>query len=109
MNFIDTHLLSLILFFPALAAVVMLFLPKDENKLLRWFAFGASLVPFVLTLIVWFRFNSSQPGFQFEEIIYLVSGDWLIPAPRRGRSLAHDGLVDYITHAACHPCLIQHY
>jgi NADH-quinone oxidoreductase subunit M len=67
MNFIDTHLLSLILFFPALAAVVMLFLPKDENKLFRWFALGASLIPFVLTLIAWFRFNSSQAGFQFEE------------------------------------------
>ena len=67
MNFISTHLLSLILFFPAFAAVVMLFLPKDENKLFRWFAFFASLVPFVLSLIAWFQFKPSQPGFQFEE------------------------------------------
>jgi len=67
LNFIDTHLLSLILFFPALAALVMLFLPKDENKLFRWFAFAASLVPFILSLIAWFRFQPSQPGFQFEE------------------------------------------
>src|SRR5262245_28840004 len=67
MNFIDTHLLSLILFLPSIAAVVMLFMPSDENKLLRWFAFGASLVPFLLSLIAWFRFQSSQPGFQFEE------------------------------------------
>ena len=67
MNFINTHLLSLILFSPALAAVVMLFLPKDENKLFRWLAFGASLAPFILSLIAWFRFQPSQPGFQFEE------------------------------------------
>ena len=67
MNFIDTHLLSLILFFPALAALAMLFLPKDENKLFRWFAFAASLIPFILSLIAWFRFQPSQPGFQFEE------------------------------------------
>ncbi|MCI0610930.1 MAG: NADH-quinone oxidoreductase subunit M [Anaerolineae bacterium] len=67
MDFITTHHLSLILFLPSLAAVVMLFLPKGENKLLRWFAFGASLVPFVLSLVVWFQFKSSQPGFQFEE------------------------------------------
>jgi len=67
MNFIDTHLLSLILFFPALAALAMLFLPKDENKLFRWFAFSASLVPFILSLVAWFRFQPSQPGFQFEE------------------------------------------
>ena len=67
MNFISTHLLSLILFFPAFAAVLMLFLPKDENKLFRWFAFGASLVPFVLSLMAWFQFKPGQPGFQFEE------------------------------------------
>ncbi|PWB75817.1 MAG: hypothetical protein C3F07_04965 [Anaerolineales bacterium] len=62
-----THLLSMILFFPALAAVVMLFLPKDENKLYRWFAFGASLVPFALSLYAWFNFRTVQTGFQFEE------------------------------------------
>src|SRR6266542_5432899 len=66
MNFIDTHLLSLILFFPALAAIIILFLPQNNN-LIRWFAFGASLVPFVLSLVVWIRFNPSQHGFQFEE------------------------------------------
>jgi len=67
MNFISTHLLSTILFFPMLSAVVMMFLPKDENKLFRWFALVASLVPFALTLVAWFQFKSSQPGFQFEE------------------------------------------
>ena len=68
MNFIDAHLLSLILFVPALAAVIILFLPAGENKLFRWFAFGASLIPLVLSLIVWFRFDANQPGFQFEEV-----------------------------------------
>ncbi|MEO8356495.1 MAG: NADH-quinone oxidoreductase subunit M, partial [Chloroflexota bacterium] len=67
MDFIATHLLSLILFVPALAAVIILFLPSGENKLFRWFAFGASLIPFVLSLVLWFSFNASQPGFQFEE------------------------------------------
>ena len=67
MNFISTHLLSMILFFPLLAGAIMLFLPQGENKLLRWFAFGASLIPFILSLVVWLQFKSSQPGFQFEE------------------------------------------
>ena len=67
MNFIDAHLLSLILFVPALAAVIILFLPAGENKLFRWFAFGASLIPLALSLIVWFRFDANHPGFQFEE------------------------------------------
>jgi NADH-quinone oxidoreductase subunit M len=67
MDFISTHLLSLILFLPALAAVIMLFLPKDEIKLLRWFALGASLIPFILSIVLWLRFNPDLPGFQFEE------------------------------------------
>src|SRR5215216_1500575 len=67
MNFITEHLLSLILFIPALAAVIILFLPKGENKLFRWFAFGASLIPLILSLVVWFNFHALQPGFQFEE------------------------------------------
>ena len=67
MDFISTHLLSLILFFPTMAALVMLFMPQGEVKLYRWFAFGASLIPLVLSLMVWFQFESSQPGFQFEE------------------------------------------
>lgn len=67
MPFIDTHILTLILFIPTLAALVMLFLPKEEVKFLRWFALVSSLVPFVLSLVVWFRFSPSQSGFQFEE------------------------------------------
>ncbi|HEX9838380.1 MAG TPA: NADH-quinone oxidoreductase subunit M [Anaerolineales bacterium] len=67
MNFIDTHLLSLILFLPSIAAVIMLFLPNEGNKLIRWFALGVSLIPFLLSLVVWFRFDPDQAGFQFEE------------------------------------------
>jgi NADH-quinone oxidoreductase subunit M len=67
MDFISTHLLSLILFTPAVAAVLLLFLPKDEVRLYRWFALGASLIPFILSLVAWFQFKSNQAGFQFEE------------------------------------------
>src|SRR5512142_715259 len=62
------HLLLLILFVPALAAVIMLFLPSGENRLFRWFAFLASLIPLALSLYVWFNFQAAKPGFQFEEI-----------------------------------------
>ena len=66
MNFIYEHLLLVILFFPTLAALVMLFLPSGENKLLRWFAFGASLVPFLLSIWLWVNFKSDAAGYQFE-------------------------------------------
>ncbi|HEY5901722.1 MAG TPA: NADH-quinone oxidoreductase subunit M [Anaerolineales bacterium] len=68
MDFIITHLLSLILFTPALAALVMLFLPSGENRLMRWFALGASLIPFILSLVLWANFKAGEPGFQFQEM-----------------------------------------
>ena len=67
MEFMNSHLLSLILFFPALAALVIFFLPKDENKLIRWTALLASLVPFVLSIVLWIGFQSDAIGYQFEE------------------------------------------
>ena len=59
MSFITQNLLFLILFTPALAAVIMLFLPSGENRLFRWFAFGASLITFALSLYLWFTFHSA--------------------------------------------------
>src|SRR5689334_15512136 len=67
MQFIIDHLLSLILFIPTFAALVMLFLPNEEVKLHRWFAFAASLVPLALTVYLWSVFDPNTPGFQFQE------------------------------------------
>ncbi|GAB1471100.1 NADH-quinone oxidoreductase subunit M [Chloroflexota bacterium] len=67
MEYFNTHLLSLILFTPAVAALIMLFLPSGEIKLMRWFAFSASLLPFIFTLLLWSRFDMNATGFQFEE------------------------------------------
>jgi NADH-quinone oxidoreductase subunit M len=67
MAFINQHLLTLILFFPVLAAVVVLCLPKDNLKAIRWTAFSLSLVPLVLTITLWAQFKAGQPGFQFQE------------------------------------------
>ena len=52
MEYFNTHLLSLILFLPAVSAVIMLFLP-NEARLHRWFAFIASLILFLLSLFLW--------------------------------------------------------
>ena len=67
MNFIANYLLSLILFLPTLVAGVLVFLPREEQKLIRWAAFIGSLIPLALSIVLWFSFNPDQPGFQFEE------------------------------------------
>ena len=67
MEFIINHLLTLILFSPVLVAIVVVLLPQEEVKLVRWVAFLGSLIPLALSLILWFNFNPNQPGFQFQE------------------------------------------
>ncbi|HUF39704.1 MAG TPA: NADH-quinone oxidoreductase subunit M [Anaerolineales bacterium] len=66
MDFIHDNILTLVLFSPAAVALVLLFLPAEEKGLLRWTAFTGSLVPLALTLVLWFGFDASAEGFQFE-------------------------------------------
>lgn len=67
MDFISTHLLTSILFFPVVAALVIWFLPADQPKAIRWTALLASLVPLGLTIWLWTMFNTGKAGYQFEE------------------------------------------
>lgn len=67
MGFLDSHILSIILFLPAIAGLVLLLLPRDNVRLLRWFAFLASLIPFGLSVYMWLQFQPDTVGFQFDE------------------------------------------
>lgn len=67
MDLFQTNLLSLILFTPVLGALVLLFVPKDQENAHRWLAFTFSLVPLGLSIYLWFAFNPQTPGYQFEE------------------------------------------
>ena len=68
MDFLTNHILTLILFTPVISAVVIFLLPREQSNLIRWTAFVLSFIPLVLSLILWFSFDSSQPGFQFQEM-----------------------------------------
>lgn len=67
MDFLFSRILTLILFTPTAAALIMIFLPGKQVRLLRWFALISSLIPLALTLAVWARFVPGMEGFQFEE------------------------------------------
>ncbi|RMG97683.1 MAG: NADH-quinone oxidoreductase subunit M [Chloroflexi bacterium] len=68
MDFIQNNLLNLIVFFPTLAALIIFLLPEDEKTLIRRLSFVFSLVPLALTLVMWFNFDRTQAGFQFEYV-----------------------------------------
>jgi NADH-quinone oxidoreductase subunit M len=65
-EFISDHLLSLILWTPALAAALLFLLPGRE-RVLKAFAVCASLVPLGLSILLWASYNGAAAGFQFEE------------------------------------------
>ena len=89
MDFIRDHLLTLIMFSPLISAVIISLLPGERPKLVKWAAFGLSLVPLALSIYLWLEFQSGG-GFQFEE-----QYEWF---PQIGSSihLGVDGLItDY--------------
>jgi NADH-quinone oxidoreductase subunit M len=60
-------MVSAIIFLPLFAAILMLFMAKEEEELTRRFALGASLLTFLISLGLYFRFDSSKADFQFVE------------------------------------------
>ena len=61
--------LSLILFIPLLAGIVVALLPSENKQTVRWVAFVLSLIPLVLTILVWLSFDAAAAvdGFKFQE------------------------------------------
>ena len=60
-------LLSMLIFVPLVGAIVAAFLPSRNEGFLRGWAIGVSLLEFVLSLPLWFWFDSTTPDFQFTE------------------------------------------
>ena len=65
---LDTNILSLSIWLPILAGILVLFTGDDKNApMARWLALLGSIASFVVTLPLYFRFNHGDGGFQFEE------------------------------------------
>lgn len=67
MTFILTNILTLILFTPILAALIILFLPDEEKNLIKWVSFALSFIPLILSVLLWIRFDPQKAGFQFTQ------------------------------------------
>jgi NADH-quinone oxidoreductase subunit M len=67
MDFFSSHLLTITLFFPVLAALVIWLIPSDQPRVIRWTAFLATLVSLGMAIYIWRIFDPNQAGFQFTE------------------------------------------
>ena len=60
-------MLTLIIFIPLLAALVLLLVSKDDTRTIRNISIGAAGLTFLLSLALLLRFDSAQLGMQFTE------------------------------------------
>jgi len=54
------NILSILTFLPLLAAAVVVFIPKDQTKAIKYFTTGFFFVEFLLTLPLWFGWDAAQ-------------------------------------------------
>jgi NADH-quinone oxidoreductase subunit M len=80
------QLLTLITFVPLLGALLILLIPKDEERTIKNLAVGISFVPLLLAIYLWFAYDKGVDGFQFE-----VMAKW-IPAINVNYHMGADGL-----------------
>ena len=64
--------LTVLVFLPAAAAVLILLLPQRSESFAKWIALGASLAALALSIYLFFDFSLHQHGFQ-----YVVRRDWV--------------------------------
>ncbi|HEY4045102.1 MAG TPA: NADH-quinone oxidoreductase subunit M [Rhodopila sp.] len=82
-------ILSLITWLPLVGCLVMMMVRGDEATVAsnaRWTALWTSLLVFVLSLVLWVRYDPSEAGFQFNEQVA-----WL-PEYKVGYSMGVDGI-----------------
>ena len=87
MNILDTHLLSLAIWIPVIAGVVVLATGSDKNApLARWLALVGALLGFLITIPLYTGFDRLNGGMQFTEF-----HQW-IPVLKLNYHLGVDGL-----------------
>jgi NADH-quinone oxidoreductase subunit M len=80
------HLLTVVVFLPALGAALVLLFPRSLEKEAKVFALLVATADCLVSLPLWTRFDPAQKGFQFREQV-----DW-IPSIGISYSLGIDGI-----------------
>jgi len=86
MTILGIPVLSLLIFFPLLGAIVLLFIKKENMDALRWVTLIFSLVEFIISLPLFFAFDSKTAAMQF------VEGRWWVQSYGISYKLGIDGI-----------------
>nr|HPK72076.1 hypothetical protein [Vicinamibacterales bacterium] len=66
-NAANFPILSTILFTPIAGAVLLLFVNKRQENLIRWIANLVALLGFLVSVPIWFWYDPAGPQYQFIE------------------------------------------
>jgi NADH-quinone oxidoreductase subunit M len=66
-SYANSHLLSIILFTPLVGALVLLFVSKGHDNLIRWIANVVAGIGFLVSLPLWWGYDPANSAFQFVE------------------------------------------
>ena len=80
------YLLTVITFFPLLAVLLILLIPREEERTIKRMAVGLSFIPLLLAIYLWLGYDQDVAGFQFEFIT-----EW-IPVINVNYHVGADGL-----------------
>jgi NADH-quinone oxidoreductase subunit M len=70
---ISEFILTATIFLPLVFAVVILVLPKENERVIKLVGFGGTALTFLISLILYFEFNAATVGFQFEQKCMWIS------------------------------------
>ncbi|MDI6827984.1 MAG: Fe-S-binding domain-containing protein, partial [Armatimonadota bacterium] len=62
----DSWILTIITFVPLVGALALVFIPKDKHGAIKWTSLLFSLVPLVLSVMLWIGYDPSKAGMQYE-------------------------------------------
>jgi len=63
------HILSILIFFPLVAGMFGFMIQKDS---IRAYGVSVATIEFILSLVLWYSFDTNVPGMQFEEFIPIL-------------------------------------
>ncbi|MBN1136806.1 MAG: NADH-quinone oxidoreductase subunit M [Anaerolineae bacterium] len=60
------YLLTFITFVPLIGVLLILLIPKEEERTIKQMSVGISFIPLLLAILLWFTYNQQTGGMQFE-------------------------------------------
>ena len=70
----QNSLLTYLILIPLIGSILVLFIKKEQVNFIKYFAVGLSTIAFLLSLVIYFQFDSSNPEFQFINKVEWIKG-----------------------------------